>query len=73
MFIMETKKEIKFSGAINPEEGTARFQEKLDKQGRVQIPRVVRDKLGIHEREAIVEVMLRVEEIYPKGVHINER
>ena len=69
---METTKEIRFSGAINPEEGTARFQEKIDKKGRVQIPRVVRDKLGLHEREAIVEVSIKVEEIYSEGGYRNE-
>lgn len=64
MVFMETNKEIKFSGAINPKEGTARFQEKIDKQGRIQIPRIVRDKLGLQDREAILEIRLKVEEIY---------
>ena len=72
MVHMETKKEITFSGAINPKEKTARFQEKIDKQGRVQVPRLVRDKLGLQEKEAIVEVSLRVEEIYTKEVSGND-
>lgn len=65
MAYMETNKEIIFSGVINPKEGIAKFQEKIDKQGRIQVPRVVRDKLGLQEREAILEIKLRVEEIYP--------
>lgn len=69
---METNKEIKFSGVINPKEGTAKFQEKADIKGRVQIPRVVRDKLGLHGKEARVEIRLKVEEIYNKEDSGNE-
>jgi bifunctional DNA-binding transcriptional regulator/antitoxin component of YhaV-PrlF toxin-antitoxin module len=63
---METKDEIKFSGMINPKEGIARFQEKLDIKGRIQVPRMVRDKLGLHDKEALLEVRIGIKEIYPK-------
>ena len=63
---METKNEITFSGMINPKERIARFQEKVDIKGRIQVPRMVRDKLGLHAKEALVEVKVRVLEIYTK-------
>lgn len=65
MVYMEKSKEIIFSGAINPEKMIAKFQEKIDKQGRVPVPRMVRDKLGMQGREAIVNVVIEIVEIYP--------
>lgn len=56
--------EIEFSGSINPARGEAKFPEKVDKQGRIPIPRMVRDKLGIQGKEARIDVSITVVEIY---------
>ena len=58
--------EIKLEGAIYPSEGEASFMEKIDKQGRIQVPRVVRDKLGV-QMEAIVAVKIKVLEVYEEA------
>lgn len=55
---------IEFSGSINPARGEARFPEKMDKQGRIPVPRMVRDKLGIQGKEARIDVSITVVEIY---------
>lgn len=56
--------EIKYEGAINPKKKEAKFSEKIDKQGRIPVPRMARDKLGIHKKEARVSVWIRIEEVY---------
>lgn len=62
---METNKDrVAFTGRINPKEKTAAFTEKLDSAGRLAVPRVVRDKLGLSGKEAILSVQIVVEEIY---------
>lgn len=61
------KEELKYSGAIYPAKGEARYTEKIDKQGRIPVPRLIRDKLGIHEHEAMVTVSIKVLEVYGGG------
>ena len=58
------KDEIRYEGMINPGEKTASFREKIDKQGRIPVPRLIRDKLGMQGKEAQVEVRIKVVEVY---------
>lgn len=64
--------EIKFSGAIYPDRGEAHFPEKVDRQGRIPVPRLVRDKLGIQGKEVRVDVSIKIVEIYSAEERLRE-
>ena len=53
------KGEIHYEGMINPARREAKFVERVDSRGRVFVPRMIRDKLGIKEND-IVAIFLKV-------------
>lgn len=58
---MEEEGEWKFEGVVNPSKGEASFTAMMDRVGRISVPRLVREKLGIRG-EAILKVHLKVVE-----------
>jgi len=55
--------EWKFEGMINPTKREASFTAKMDRIGRISVPRLIRDKLGISS-EAVVAVHIKLIEAY---------